>query len=118
MPVSARSTEARSSRLPCASSTPRAASACAAGEATLRVRARMRCPFFDELPGDGSSLGSGRAGHEYVEWLGHEASWYELDIKMLDVKKRIRYRCIHIHGLESSASGAAATHTFAYGGTT
>ena len=75
-------------------------------------------PLFDELPGDGSSLGSGRAGHEYVEWLGHEASWYELDIKMLDVKKRIRYRCIHIHGLESSASGAAATHTFAYGGTT
>src|SRR2546425_627456 len=33
-------------------------------------------PLFDELPGDGSSLGSGRAGHEYVEWLGHEASWY------------------------------------------
>src|SRR6267143_1971494 len=46
MPVSARSTEARSSRLPCASSTPRAASACAAGEATLRVRALMRCPFL------------------------------------------------------------------------
>src|SRR2546426_262123 len=75
-------------------------------------------PLFDELPGDGSSLGSGRASHEYVEWLGHEASWYELDIKMLDVKKRIRYWGIHIHGLESSASGAAATHTFAYGGTT
>src|SRR6266436_4421475 len=29
-------------------------------------------PLFDELPGDRSSLGSGRAGHEYVEWLGHE----------------------------------------------
>src|SRR6266850_1786301 len=35
--------------MPCArmcSSTARAASACAAGEATLRVRARMRCPFL------------------------------------------------------------------------
>jgi hypothetical protein len=29
-------------------------------------------PLFDELPGDRSSLGSGRSGHEYVEWLGHE----------------------------------------------
>jgi len=70
-----------------------------------------------KLPGDGSSLGSGRAGHEYVEWLGHEASWYELDIKMLDVKNGFGTGASDILGLESSAEAAATPH-FAYGGTT
>jgi hypothetical protein len=43
--------------------------------------------LLHELPGDGSSLMSGRAGHEYLERLGHDVlRTINLVVKHLDVK--------------------------------
>jgi hypothetical protein len=43
--------------------------------------------LLHELPGDGSSLMSGRAGHEYLERLGHDVLLtIMLVVKHLDVK--------------------------------